>query len=471
MQLRNNKKIESIPKPKPNKNLFICQVCRKEGHENSDCFYLKNEKLGATDLVMHRIQTTDDYPVNSKQYKYPLSLKEEVDRQVKEMLNAGIIAPSNSPYNTPVWIVPKKPASSRKPRWRLVLDFRKLNEKTVADAYPIPNISEIFDLVGGCKYYTVLDLASGFHQIKMDPRDAYKTAFSTPYGHYEFKRMPFGLRNAPATFQRLMDNVLRGLQGDKGIFVYIDDLIICSNILEEHKNKFNLVMKRLREANLKLQLEKCEFLKNKVSYLGHVLSEKGLNPDPRKIEAVKLFPQPKNMKNVRQFLGLAGYYRRFIKNFAQIAKPLTRLLQKNVTFEWEDKANEAFEALKEALCNPPILQFPDLRQPFNITTDASGYAVGGVLSQGEIGKDLPIAYTSRVLRGAELAYEVYEKEAPAMIHSVKIFRSYIYGRKIHIITDHQPLIWFMSAELNVRVQKWRFKLSEFNYDDQLDVTG
>ena len=443
-----------------NTKIFIQDLVK----ENSDCFYLKDEKLGATDLVMHRIQTTDDYPVNSKQYKYPLSLKEEVDRQVKEMLDAGIIAPSNSPYNTPVWIVPKKPDSTGKPRWRLVLDFRKLNEKTVADAYPIPNISEIFDLVGGCKYYTVLDLASGFHQIKMDPRDAHKTAFSTPYGHYEFKRMPFGLRNAPATFQRLMDNVLRGLQGDKGIFVYIDDLIICSDTLEEHKHKFNLVMKRLREANLKLQLEKCEFLKNEVSYLGHVLSEKGLNPDPRKIEAVKLFPEPKNMKNVRQFLGLAGYYRRFIKNFAQIAKPLTRLLQKNVTFEWDDKANEAFEALKDALCNPPVLQFPDLNQPFNITTDASGYAVGGVLSQGEIGKDLPIAYTSRVLRGAELTYEVYEKEALAMIHSVKIFRSYIYGRKIHIITDHQPLIWFKSAELNVRVQKWRFKLSEFDYD-------
>ena len=176
--------------------------------------------------------------------------------------------------------------------------------------------------------------------------------------------------------------------------------------------------------------------------MGHVLSEEGLNPDPRKIDAVKSFPQPKNMKNVRQFLGLAVYYRRFIKNFAQIAKPLTRLLQKNVIFEWDDKANETFEALKESLCNPPVLQFPDLRQPFNITTDASGYAVGGVLSQGEIGKDLRIAYTSRVLRGAELAYEVYEKEALAMIHSVKIFGSYIYGRKIHIITDHQPLIWF-----------------------------
>ena len=430
--------------------------------KNRDVFFLPGDSLPGTDIVTHRIPTTDDIPINSRQYKFPHALKDEINRQVEELLGAGIIKHSNSPYNTPLWIVPKKPDSQGRPRWRMVLDFRSLNDKTISDAYPLPNITEIFDQVGGAKYYSVLDLASGFHQIKMHPEDAHKTAFSTPFGHYEFVRMPFGLKNAPASFQRLMDDLLRGLQGII-LFVYLDDIVIYSNTLQEHEKKINLLFSRLRKAGLKLQIDKCEFLKTEVNYLGHVLSEKGLSPDPKKIEAVRKFPQPKNVKNVRQFLGLAGYYRRFIKDFAKISKPLTKLLQKDTPFAWTEKATESFETLKTFLCNAPLLQFPDLTKSFNITTDASGYAIGGVLSQGEIGKDRPIAYTSRVLRGPELNYEIYEKEALAIVHSVKTFKSYIYGRKITIITDHQPLVWFKTADLNTRVQKWRFKLSEYDY--------
>ena len=195
-----------------------------------------------------------------------------------------------------------------------------------------------------------------------------------------------------------------------------------------------------------------------------MLNIKGVSADTRKLEAVREFPKPKNVKNIRQFLGFAGFYRRFIKKFAQIAKPLSKLLQKDIVFKWTEKEEQAFSTLKEHLCNPPILQYPNFSKPFNITSDAFGYAIGGILSQGEIGKDLPIAYTSRVLRGPELSYEVYEKEALAMIHAVKIFRSYISGKKIKIITDHQPLLWFKIAELNTRVQKWRFKLSEYDYE-------
>ena len=206
--------------------------------------------------------------------------------------------------------------------------------------------------------------------------------------------------------------------------------------LEEHEEKMKLIMDRLEKANLQLNPDKCEFLRDKVCYLGHMLNIKGVSPDPRKLEAVREFPKPKNVKNIRQFLGLAGFCRRFIKNFAQIAKPLSKLLQKDIEFRWTEKEEQAFFTLKEHLWNPPILQYPNFSKPFNITTDASGYAVGGILSQGELGKDLPIAYTSRVLRGPELSYKVYEKEALAMIHAVKIFRSYIYGKKIKIITDH-----------------------------------
>ena len=430
---------------------------------NRDRFHLEGQKLGAASTVMHRIPTIDDIPVNIRQYKVPISLKEEVEGQVNELLKDGIIKPSTSPYNSPLWIVPKKMDASGKQKWRLVSDFRLLNEKTITDGYPLPDITQIIDQVGGHKYYTTLDLAKGFQQILMDPRDSHKTAFSTPHGHYEYVRMTFGLKNAPPTFQRFIDETFKNLQG-KILFTFIDDIVVFSDTLAEHENKMNLIMERLRESNLQLNLDKCEFLRKEVCYLGHILSKKGISPDPRKLEAVKNFPRPKNIKNIRQFLGLSGYYRRFIKNFSQIAKPLSKLLQKEVEFCWTEKEEKAFSTLKEFLCNPPVLQYPDFSKPFNITTDASGYAIGGILSQGESGKDHPIAYTSRVLRGPELSYEVYEKEALAMVHAVQTFRSYIYGKRVKIFTDHKPLVWFKTAELNTRVQKWRFKLSEFDYE-------
>lgn len=432
-------------------------------NENRDIFYMPGEELPGTDVVMHQIPTTDDAPVNARQYSHPHALREEIDRQVKELFKGGIIRPSSSSFGTALWCVPKKSDSQGHPRWRLVLDFRALNEKTVQDAYPLPDITEIFDQVGGARYYTVLDLASGFHKIKMDPRDAHKTAFSTPFGHFELVHMPFGLKNAPATFQRLMDNILRGMQG-QSLFVYLDDIVVYANTLEEHDKKIKELFNRLRKANLKLQPEKCKLLKRQVSYLGHLLSEDGLSVDPEKVWSVKYFPTPLNVKNVRQFLGLPGYYRRFIDGYARISKPLTALLQKETTFEWNNEAEAAFQTLKEMLCSAPVLQFPNLALPYNITTDASGIAIGGILSQGPIGKDQPIAYTSRVLRGPKLKYEVYEKESLAMLHSVKKFRSYVYGRKITLVTDCEALNWFKTATYNSRVQKWRFKLSEYDYD-------
>ena len=362
------------------------------------------------------------------------------------MLDSGIIKPSSSPYNSPLWTVPKKMDTPGKQKWRLVSDFRLLNDKTISNAYPLPSITQIIDQVGGYKYYTTLDLAKGFQKILMEPRDAHKTAFSIPHGHYEYVRMTFGLKNAPPTVERFIDVTFKNLQG-KILFTFIDNIVVFADSLEEHDKKMKLIMDRLRASNLQLNPDKFEFLQDKVCYLKHMLNKKDVSPDPRKLEAGRDFPKPKNVKNIRQFLGLAEFYRRFIKNFAQITKPLSKLLQKDIEFK----------------CNPPILQYPDFSKPFNIKTDASEYAISGILSQGEIGKDLPIAYTSRVLRDPQLSYEVYEKETLAMIHVVKIFHSYIYGKKINIITDHQPLVWFKTAKLNTRVQKWRFKLSEFDY--------
>lgn len=362
---------------------------------HSDRIHLEGNELGATDVLEHRINTVDDNPIFTKQYRLPHHLKGEVDRQVKELLDQGIIKHSRSPYNSALWVVPKKPDADGKPRWRLVVDFRPLNKKTIGDGGVIPNITEILDQVGDADYFTILDCVSGFFQIRIHPRDTHKTAFTTPEGHFEFDRMAFGLKNTPPEYQRLMFEIFHGLIG-KGLFIYIDDFVIYAKTLEEHERLFNEVMNRLRRAKLKLNPRKCLLLRREVLFLGHILSREGVRPDPKKIEAVKNFPVLKDMKNVRQFSGLVGYYRRFIKNFGKIAKPLTKLLQKEVSFVWDEAAQVAFDKLKEILCTAPLLQYPDFTKPFLINTDASGYALGAVLSQGEIGKDRPIAYASRV---------------------------------------------------------------------------
>ena len=288
----------------------------------------------------------------------------------------------------------------------------------------------------------------------MHPEHKHKTAFSTPFGHYEFLRMPFGLRNAPATFQQLMDQVLTGIQGTD-VFIYLDDIVIYTPSLEEHELKLERLMKRLREAQLKLQPDKCEFLRPEVVYLGHVISEEGVRPGNNKLVAVQEFPRPQNIKNVRQFLGLAGYYGRFIKGFSDIAKPLTSLTKKDAPFNWGEKQQAAFENLREKLCEEPVLQYRDFTRPFIVTTDAYGIAIGGILSQGELGEDKPIAYTSRVLNDAEQKCSTYEKEAVTILHAVTQFRPYLYGRKFKLVTDHKPLVWIhKSKDPTSRLTRW-----------------
>lgn len=390
--------------------------------KHSNLFQVPTEELSCTNAITHRINTTDNQPIHVRQYRFPPVHRAEINRQIESMLDQKIIA--ESPYNSPLWIVPKKADSKGNKRWRLVIDFRALNEKILGDAYPLPNITDILDQLGSAKYFSVFDLPSGFHQIPMAEEDAKKTAFSTPYGHYEYKRIPFGLKNAPATFQRLMDKVLSGLQGIE-IFVYLDDIVIYASSLKEHAQKFNKLAERLRNANLKLQPDKCEFLRNEVTYLGHVISEAGVKPDPKKIDAVKHFPRPKNAKSIKQFLGLAGYYCRFINNFSQKAKPLTSLLQKDKIFDWREPQKEAFTDLRDCLCKESLLVHPDFTKPFILTTDASGYAVGRILSQGEVGKDKPIAYASRLLNNAEQNYATIEKESLAIVYCTNHFRPYL----------------------------------------------
>lgn len=429
----------------------------------NDIFHLPGDKLKGTNKITHAINTTDNIPICVKQYRYPPIHKNEIKTQINKLLEQGIVQPSVSPYNSPLWIVPKKPDAEGNKRWRLVIDFRKLNEKTIGDAYPLPNISDILDQLGKARYFSCFDLASGFHQIPMEPRDALKTAFNTPSGHFEYKQMPFGLKNAPATFQRLMDNVLSGLQGNV-CFVYLDDIVIYAQSLEEHKQKLNHIFTRLREAGLSLQPDKCNFFKRELTYLGHIISDEGVKPNPEKLKAVEEYPVPKNVKQIKQFLGLVGYYRRFIKNFSELAQPFISLLRKNIPFKWESRQQINFERLKQSLLNQPILQYPDFDKEFLLTTDASDEGIGAILSQGQVGNDLPVAYASRTLNKAERNYDTTEKELLAIVWAIKHFRPYLYGKQFKIITDHKPLVWLFNVkDPSSRLMRWRLKLEEYNY--------
>lgn len=438
----------------------LLELCREYNH----IFHLEGDSLTSTNTVMHEIPINNNIPINTKSYRYPEALKEEVNDQISKLLKDKIIQPSSSPWNSPVWVVPKKMDASGKKKWRLVIDYRKLNEISVGDVYPLPQINDILDQLGHSKYFTTLDLASGFHQIEMNPKDQAKTAFSVPLGHYEYTRMPFGLKNAPATFQRLMNNVLVGLQGLK-CFVYLDDIVIYGNSLQDHNIKLKEVFERLTKHNLKLQPNKCEFLKTEVMYLGHLITQDGVKPDPKKIESVKNYPVPKSPKDIKSFLGLAGYYRRFIENFSKLSQPLTKLLKKEEPFIWTSLQQHSFETLKAKLCEEPILQYPDFSSTFNLTTDASNFAIGSVLSQGIGHDDLPIAYASRILNKSETNYSTTEKELLAIVWSVKHFRPYLYGRKFKIITDHKPLTWLMNVkDPGSRLVRWRLLLEEYDYE-------
>ena len=426
---------------------------------------LPGEKLKATSLLTHKIITTTDVPIRAKQYRHPPTIKEEMQRQIRELLDAGVIKPSSSPYTSPLWVVPKKPDKDGNKRWRLVTDFRQLNEITVPDSFPLPLTTDIIDNVSSAAYITAIDLKSGFYQIPMDPSSAHKTAFAGPYGIYEFNRLAMGLRNGPATFQRLMSLVLAGLQGYE-LYVYLDDVIIFAKDLEEHGKKFRRLMKRLDNANLTIEPTKCQFLRKEPNFLGHIAGNGNIRPDPKKIEAMSNYPIPSNVKKVKQFLGLVGYYRRFIKNFAKIAMPLSKLLRNHGRdFKWEKEQHEAFETLRKKLCEQPILKAPDMSKPFIVTTDASDYALGAILSQGEVGNDLPCAYASRCLKGPELRYSTYDRELLAVVFARDQFRPFLYGRKFTLITDHEPLKHFHNTKRpDLRFNRMKAQLIGYEFD-------
>lgn len=429
----------------------------------ADVFYIDGENLTFTNKMKHHIRTTDEIPVYTKSYRYPYIHREEVKSQINKMLEQGIIRPSESAWSSPIWIVPKKADASGKVKWRLVVDFRKLNEKTIDDKYPIPNINDVLDKLGRCQYFTTLDLASGFYQVEMSPADISKTAFNVENGHFEFLRMPMGLKNSPSTFQRVMDNVLKDLQNTVCL-VYLDDIIVFSTSLQEHMVNLEKVFERLRESNFKIQMDKSEFLKLETAYLGHVISKDGIKPNPDKISAIQKYPIPQTVKQIKQFLGLVGYYRKFIPDFARVTKPLTQCLKKGKKVILDNNYVNAFNKCRTLLTNDPILQYPDFTKEFLLTTDASNVALGAILSQGSVGSDKPVCYASRTLNDSELNYSTIEKELLAIVWATKYFRPYLFGRKFKILTDHKPLQWIINfKEPNSRLTRWKLRLSEYDF--------
>jgi hypothetical protein len=421
-----------------------------------------DNELQATNLLNHKINTIDDNPVYSRNYRYPYAYQEAIRIEVEKLIKDKIIRTSNSPYNSPLWVVPKKPDASGLKKVRLVVDYRKLNDKTIDDKFPLPNIEDILCKLGQATYFSTLDLASGFHQIKVDESDIHKTAFSTENGHFEFVRMPFGLKNGPPTFQRMMNIVFAELPN---VLIYLDDIIVFSSSFQEHLGDLKQVFEKLQNHNLQIQLDKCEFIKPELQFLGHLIKPDGIHPNPFKIEAIKQFPLPKTEKEIKQFLGMTGYYRKLIKNYAKIAQPLSNALKKSETINTNNKNYiDAFENLKKALSNDPVLKIPDFSKEFILTTDASNFAIGGVLSQKFDNIEHPVAFSSRTLNNAEINLDTTQKEVLSVIWNVKHFRPYLYGKKFLIRTDHQPLQWLRNLkEPNAKLTRWRLALEEYDY--------
>ncbi|UYV80221.1 hypothetical protein LAZ67_18002076, partial [Cordylochernes scorpioides] len=419
---------------------------------------LFSSRLGRTNLAKHQIHTEDAKPIKHKPYRVSAKERTIIKDQIDEMLEEGIIRQSSSPWSFPVILVKKRDG-----KYRFCVDYRKLNEVTVKDVYPIPRIDDVMDTLQGSKYFSAIDLKSGYWQVEIEERDKEKTAFTTAHGLYEFNVMPFGLCNAPATFERNMDNVLGNLRWQICL-CYLDDVIIYSSDFPTHIKRLEAVLRCFSESNLKLNAKKCRFAFEELEILVHITNQEGIKPAEYNIKAVRDFPQPKKAKEVQSFLGMCSYYRKFIKDFSLIADPLTSLIRKNVQFIWTGKQEEAFQNLKKALMNPPILGHFDPNAATCIHTDASNIGLGATLIQNIGGEEKVISYLSRTLSKPEQNYSTTEKECLAVVWSISKLRPYLYGRNFKIVTDHHALCWLKNLkDPTGRLARWALKIQEYNF--------
>ena len=428
-----------------------------------DRFALNPNKPTTTTVVQHQIDSGNHKPIKFKPYQIPRAWDDQVKKMIQDMEKNGIISPTaTSPWGSPVVIVKKKDGSLR-----FCVDYRKLNAITKTSSYPIPLISELLDSLNGASYFSSMDLASGYWQIRMHSDSVDKTTFVSKYGSFSFNVMPFGLVGAPATFQSMMDSIFGDLQW-KNVCVYFDDIFVFSKTFKEHLQHLREIFTRLRRYQLQAKLSKCQFLRKELIFLGYQVTPQGISPDPSRIKNVQDWGTPKKAKDVRSFVGLCSYYRRFVPHFASIAEPLHRLMGKNSEFKWSDAAEIAFRKLKEKLTSAPVLSTPDWKLPFILHTDASKFGLGAVLAQTINGEEKVIAYASKSLNKAQQNYTTSDRECLAIIWGIRYYRSHLLGRKFDLYTDHSALQFLQTMKLNRdlsgRLARYQMFLQEYEFD-------
>lgn len=425
-------------------------------------FAFSKSELGCANNAEHVIETLTETPVKSRPYRVSYYERVQISDLVQQMLDDGIIVPSISPYSSPVVLVKKADGSPR-----FCVDYRKLNAITKVNSYPLPRMDDLFDRLNGIKYMSKLDLMMGFHQVPLSTESKEKSAFVTPDGHYEYERMSFGLNNAPATFQQLMDRTLKNLKWSEAL-VYLDDTLALGKDWESHMKSLELVLEAVTEANLTLQPAKCEFGMEEIEFLGHEISSQGIKVKSKKVDAVKNFPIPNSVTKVRSFVSLCSFYRKFIPYFSKIARPLYDLMKDKVKFEWTASQQKSFDELKDRLINAPILSHFDPNAPTEIHTDASRLGLGAILMQwqncdGRLVRKT-IAYASRTLNNAEVNYHVTELECLAVVYAIEIFRPYVYGQQFKVVTDHCSLCHLINLkDPNGRLARWALRLQPYRF--------
>lgn len=411
---------------------------------------------GPTPFAEHAIDTGDHSPISVPPYRMTAQKKDILRGELDAMLENDVIEECESPWAAPVVLVPKKDST-----FRVCVDYRCLNAVTKNDPYPLPRLDELLHLSKRTLFMTTLDLRSGYWQVTVRGSDRDKTAFTTPFGNFRFKRMPFGLKNAGATFQRMMDRLRTGLK-DVVVFAYLDDLVVISTDFEGHLQDLEKVFSRLRKFELRVNRKKCTFVRSEIKFLGHLITADGIRADPDKVSAVADTKPPKNVKHLMTFLQTCSWFRRFVPRFSDVARPLSNLMKKNVQWEWTDTQQRAFDELKGALVSAPILRQADENLPYAIRTDASNYALGAVLLQGEGPDERPVEYASRLLTPAERNYSTTEREALAVVWAVNKFRGYVEDAEITVSTDHQALRWLMSLKSPTgRLARWALALQPY----------
>ncbi|KAG1043320.1 hypothetical protein G6F43_011674 [Rhizopus delemar] len=439
----------------------IAKKLKKLIHKFKAIFDWNNDTIGCTQLLNHKIVIEENtQPISHRPYRLSPIESDYLQKELEKYCKLGVIAPSNSPWAAPVILVKKKNGE-----YRMVIDYRKLNAITKKDSYPLPRIDDLLDALGKAKVFSALDMRAGFHQVPVEENSKELTAFTTKYGVYHYNTLPMGLVNSPATFQRLIDLCFKKLI-NKCLVAYIDDLNIYSNDHHEHLMHLEQVFNCIKIANLKLNPEKCFFFKDHLKFLGYIVTQEGIHTDPGKIEKIKNYERPTTLTQVRGFLGLASYYRRFIKNFAAIARPLHDQTKTSKKIPWTNKTTESFEQLKKLLTEAPVLARPDFNRDFVLVTDASKQGLGCILTQlDDDGHEHPIIYASRSLKSSEVNYGVSKLECLAVIWAVKLFRPYLLGRKFTIITDHSALKGLLNTTNPTGIiARWITILAEYEYE-------